>query len=1058
MNWHRASFLCAALGVFTLSAAEIALEAEQISDRGAWKVQNGDTFGGAFLIGSKIGAQASGRFSSPKEQKLFLWVRSMTHGGNFRKIQISINGENVGTFGDAKLKSGEKPGWRWEKASDMVDVKKGENSILIKANSHYSRIDRIVLTDDSAYHPGNPPKTVDRRALERKLEGIFPRPKSKAGGVKMLALSGGRPWVGNAFARFLINAGADVTVLNSVYLAGEGGASIKQTPTDKVEPKALDYITPEFERLNTYAIVAVNGIPAANQQRIFTPERIEKLKVFVKNGGYLFVTIHVPETLGDLLPVVPGKTVRSNGLFAERPAGSNFSLLPEKWEIFLDYREASAKNDAKVLSRILNKEGKPVGVYAAIRNYGKGKVLFLNAQYSRHQTARQLFNWAYTPALLTGLTAELSGAKLSPEKTIQEPQRDYPPTTLKQASLDLKPPVLALKDSDSSATVKGKEIIFGNGVRITVGNETLEVRFPGSESPVLRDLRPPEIFYPKKSNAVDSLATAEAVGMNRESRNANFQWKLTGIRGGKTAVLSWESPSGAALEWEFKSGSLNLNGLPFRGFAQRMILKRAPELVSTMKLQFRIGVDGTRLRRFACYQSPRGYKEFDISGAETIDTRSWGFFSAGQPFSWLEGKKGVYSEFTETPFPIDVQYSMEKGAQDVSGNVTFQFGRKKAPLETAWFWQTLGPASAGTTNAWMAMNQFQRKHLRARVGFREMAAMPTATYRNTCTHDEIKQIVKAAGKAGFHFFFLPYCPSPMEQFDSPEFMSSYKLVKDNGMRAYPWTPCCHSPEKTRTVIEHPDWYLKDETGKLYRYFNHFHVADMDNKGFQNWYLGMVDKMIRAGVGTVWYDMAGAASGTVNFATPESRIGFWPQMEIFRFFYDRGASIVTEGMNPLVVDGYIFLKNRYPTYKPGEIFYLHAAQPSGSNYEIDFFRTSMYDTFFPVTLDALVLNFEYVPGEKKMLERILRLLPAVNAALKETGMPFIQETPFGTSWISDTGGALFFFHGVSDFRLTLPEGYEVVSLTGPDGKNISLKNGFPRTVSQESIAVIRKKKK
>ena len=50
MNWYRAGFLCAALGVFTLSAAEIALEAEQISDRGAWKVQNGDTFGGAFLI------------------------------------------------------------------------------------------------------------------------------------------------------------------------------------------------------------------------------------------------------------------------------------------------------------------------------------------------------------------------------------------------------------------------------------------------------------------------------------------------------------------------------------------------------------------------------------------------------------------------------------------------------------------------------------------------------------------------------------------------------------------------------------------------------------------------------------------------------------------------------------------------------------------------------------------------------------------------------------------------------------------------------------------------
>lgn len=1055
MNRYQKTLFCAALACFGVSAGEIALEAESLPDLGAWKTQKSDTFGGAFLLGGQIGAEAAGTFTSPEEREMFLWVRSMTHGGNFRKIQILINGKSAGTFGDARLKTGEKPGWRWEKAAAKIKVKKGTNTILLRANSQYSRIDRIVMTDEPAYQPGDPPKTRDMRAVERKLEGIFPRPKSKTGGPKMLALSGGRPWVGNLFSRHHIDAGADVTLLNSVYLAGEGGASIKQTPTDKAEPEPLDYITPEFERLNSYAIVAVNGIPAANQRRIFTTYRIEKLKNFVRNGGFLFVTVHVPETLGDLLPVVPGKTLRAHELFAERPAGPNFAVLPEKWEIFQDYREASPKPETRVLSRILDQKGNPVGIYAAIRNYGKGKVLFLNAQFSRHQTARQLFNWAYTPALLTGLTAELSGAKLSPGKTIQKPDRDLQPKILEQASVDLKPPVFKLNDSESFAEGKENEIVFRSGLRIAVRGGALDVYYPGAARPYLTELRPPEVFYPKKTNSVDSLATAEAVGMKQENRNAGFQWTLTGIRGGKTAVFSWKSDNGAVLEWEFKSGDLNLNGFPFRGFAQRMILKNAPEPIASMKLNFKVGIEGTRLRRFACYQPPRGYKEYDISGKETVDTCSWGFFSDGQPFSWLAGKAGVFSEFVESPFPAKVQYTMKKGERNVNGMITFQFGRMRAPLETAWFWQTLGPASADTTNAWMAMYQFQRKHLRGKAGFREMPAMPTATYRNTCSPAEIRQTVEAAGKAGFHFFSLPYCPSPMEAFDSPEFMDSYKLVKDNGMLAYPWTPCCHSPEKTRTVVEHPDWYLKDETGKLYTFFNHFHVADMADKGFLNWYLPMLEKMIRAGVGTVWYDMAGAAAGTVNFATPESRIGFWPQMEIFRFFYDHGASVVTEGMNPLVVDGYIFLKNRYPTYKPGEIFYLHAAQPNGSNYEIDFFRTSMYDTFFPVTLDAAALNFEYVPGEKKMLERIVRYLPAINSALKTTGMPFIQETPFGTSWISETGGALFFFNGVNNFKLDLPEGYEAVSLTGPDGKTLPLKGRLPRTVQPESIAVIRK---
>ena len=52
-------------------------------------------------------------------------------------------------------------------------------------------------------------------------------PKAKGKGPSVLVLAGGRPWVGDGFASMLANSGCFVTGLNSVWLDGLGGASIK---------------------------------------------------------------------------------------------------------------------------------------------------------------------------------------------------------------------------------------------------------------------------------------------------------------------------------------------------------------------------------------------------------------------------------------------------------------------------------------------------------------------------------------------------------------------------------------------------------------------------------------------------------------------------------------------------------------------------------------------------------------------------------------------------------------------------------------------------------------
>ncbi len=1052
-------------GVLSLGAGEVIVEAEDFKEPGPWQVVN--YAGATAMMGGKIKGVAKTTFNAP-EGDYYMFVHAITHNGEFRYAEIAVNNFKIGKAGDEKLADGESAGWHWVPLKRKIHLKAQNNTIKMTANSDYTRIDRIIFSTDPNYDCSQAPAPVvnqNRKPSSRELEGIFGRPQPTGDGPDMLLLCGGRPWVGNADAKHYATAGYRVMLLNSVYLDGCGGASIKQTPTDPVEPTPLDGITPEFKELGKYKIVAVEAIPTSFQEKLFTAERIDALKKYVADGGTLLLTVNVPEKLGDLLPVEPQTgadamdEVNEDNLFATRPEGKAFSILPEKWLLHTYFRYCKAKKDARILSYVVTANGDKLCPYLVEMDYGKGKVMFWNAQYERLGKGMSLFNWAYTP-VLQGAIAET----LCPSEKVNahnayliamKKQSDAPkPTIIDAANVALTVPEFSLGATKTTVTVDGNVATFSNGAKVVFAadKKSAAFTFPGAKKPYIREFALPTVAYPDKADKVDSLETAEAVGTKKEMRASKAKWQVDSITGGDKLTIKVSADDGSAYTWTIITGEANIDGRKFVGFGQQVTLDAMPKhLLAAIRFVQKVDVGNKNFRRFACYEPPRGYVDCDMTGQVDSFTRNLGFFSAAQPFGWLEGSDAVFAEFVDTPQSTVLGYTAKKGNDFATGRIDFNFGRVKAPQSTPLFWQMVTNAKYNTTNDWIAMYQFQRKHLRQVANFPEVAAQPNACNPDTCTDEQRTACMDYAVAHGFKLYALNFCPAPMEAQEKPH--PCFNDCKVRGLAGYPWFPCCHSPDVTRTVKEHPEWYLKDENGKLTQYFGHFYEADMNNEEFMKWHKSLVDHMMAQGMKTVWYDMAGAASGGINFATPESPIGLVPQMKLFHYYYEKGGWVVSEGMNPCVLDGYIFRQDVYNN-PVGNEFSLIGAQCNGGGFNSPYFRNAMYDTFWPMNLDGVTFNFETGFGINQLTEHAVSFVPTINEVLS-FGMPFIRETPFGTMWIADKGGAFFCWNGVRNFQATLPEGF-VADKVFCNGKTTQLDGKLPTSVEPESIIVFKKK--
>lgn len=1024
-------------------------EAEDFKASDGWQQGVGkDLSGGKCMVALRKNGTLTADCKLAKAGKYYVWVRTLTYGEKWRTGELSINGKNAGVFGDEPLKEGMKKGtWHWVRLANAVELPEGKITFGVKTPKGYVRLDAVILTDDAAFIP------ADERAGMEKVQSLppFPDPLSavklpapRGKGENVLLFHGSRPWVAGNTTAFLSESGCRVTTLDSKYLDGLGGASIKAFLTDLVEPEPMDGITPAMERLGDYKLVVVTAIPPAMQKKFFTPERIEKLKAYVKNGGSLMVNCHVPETLGDLLPVKLGPMLENQENFrVKRPAGKIFSVLPEEWPCLAPFRKAELLSGAELLAPVVDGQGTQTGIFATVRNYGKGRVLFFNEDWNRKQGMRQIFSWAYGKALMTALAGSVSGIPLDPAKTLYlltpPPERKVH----EKLTLSVAQPRMELRENTENAVVAEQdgrsEIRFANGIRIQVSADgAVDVFWKDAKVPYLRGLRAPELVFSGRLIEVD-VDTAEALENAKAGKTVSGKWTFQGIRREepRSATLAFRNENGTMLEWRFKAGTLHLDGRDFAAFAERVSIPKSSGMIESLKFnsQFAAGTDsaGHLARRMSCYSPPRGYAEFDLSGAKKADTWSWQFFGSGQPFTWIVSPAGIYSEFVDSPVPASPRLQVAQGDKAVSQELKLIAGYRRAPLEMPYVWHAFSPGAERGNNDWMAMYQFQRKNLREKTGLKSFAPPPTATWQNVCTQAEIDAALKTAAELGFKRIALPWCPSPIESIDSAKSLEAYRKVRSHGLIPFPWTAGDYSHGDSEEIYRnHKDWYLRDLDGKIFSYMKIHPVLDLNNRDFREWYFGKMSNAVTAGAGAFYFDMYGAAIGNINYGLPESKPGLAGACDIFRFFSERNIPIGVEGQNPLAIDNWWFRQRLYNSFQ-GREFSLLCASPStgtaGDDLALDYFRTSMYGAFTYINVDGYAKRFERTPGELKMIERMGKLNPHINKAQEIVGYPFIRETPFGTVWISDRGGALFFYDAVRELKVELPEGWGIEGVAG-----------------------------
>ena len=505
--------------------------------------------------------------------------------------------------------------------------------------------------------PAPAKKPAIKEVYSQEKEGIFPCPKPKGNGPGMLLLSGGRPWVGNSVATNFADGGYRVKLLNSVYLDGMGGASIKITPNDPVEPEPLDGITPEFERLDSYKIIVINDIPQNMQRKLLTPERVGKLRNYVSSGGALFLTANAPlDLLGDLAPVekMPDRdedVCDLEDFCVRRPELPQFQALPQSWGVWQPFHFYRTKANAKMVAEILSSQGIGTEIpYIATMDYGKGKILFWNSQLMRMQTAQQLFNWAYKSALVTAIAATICpGDGVDPAKTTVVPPRELEPKTIPEAKALVSDPVMTLDEKASTATVSGNTISFDNGVRIVVKDKGVDIFYPGIEQAVVSDLLFPNISMPKGIDKVNSLKTAEAVGTQSQARRIRIVWQVKAITGGKEACIELVYGENSC-RWIFTTAKLALDGNSSVS-VRRSTWKRSPTgcsrrsrsiTKSTSTIRFSVASPATR---------SRAATKTTIFQAKSLPTPSAGDFLATVSLSaiWRAKRQCLWSLSTLPP-------------------------------------------------------------------------------------------------------------------------------------------------------------------------------------------------------------------------------------------------------------------------------------------------------------------------------------------------------------------------------------------------------------------------
>ncbi|MCQ2379993.1 MAG: hypothetical protein MJ025_03610, partial [Victivallaceae bacterium] len=525
------------------------------------------------------------------------------------------------------------------------------------------------------------------------------------GKVPVFAYNGGRPWVGHDCMAPIASAGGKLFLFDSVYLAGLGGASIKQHMGDKTEPPARDGFTQSFQKMSEQgpaaARVAVfNYIPIKNMEKIFDDreDAMPAMRAYLEKGGNLLFYGNVPSEskVASLMPVEfegDAYTSYGDGAHVTRPSGVRFSMFPEKMPAFGSYRPCDTVKGAEVLSWIIE-DGAKMSPFIARRKVGKGTVTFINLNLYNPTSPDSYGHWEYARAFTAALVADCGNIdEINPAKCVKSLETIPGRKQVAEAKAVVGDPALDITES-ASVKVSGDTATFENGCRVVLDRKsgTVDVYVPCVEGKFMSGCGTPEVRLSKKQATIDKNSN-EYTGVKDFDVSAKIPWKVADFSvDGNQAVVTFKA-SGNEMRWYFKAGSWNLDGRTYVGVADKAEVSKSPLLIGGFRFQRSVAVpEPLFARRMSCYSNPRGYADFDLRGKknamagmkkpEKDKISAWSMIGSGQPFELIVFKSGVY--LTTLTAPYSVNTSMEVGAQGTPIAVTNSFGvgRVKAPVSS----------------------------------------------------------------------------------------------------------------------------------------------------------------------------------------------------------------------------------------------------------------------------------------------------------------------------------------------------------------------------------------
>lgn len=761
--------------LFSAMASTWRIEAEQFPMPKAWKVSfDQQASNGKIMMASESSEnEIETTVQLPEAGSYILWARSATFGENYRQYRVSINGQTSSVvFGDESPIEGRRA--LVFAKGDMIKLDAGPARISILPKSPYARCDLLVLTTDSAFVPSNDRKQIEKIPVLKSVDVAVSTSAVQTDIQRVpgsiLLLHGGRPWMASDTTGILKRAGAQVETLDSTLLDGLGGASIKDFLTDKNEPVAKDGITPAFERLSQYSLVAILAIPRDNLQKLLTPVRLAQIETYVKNGGALLVTENAPDVLADLLPVQLGESVsRDFTTFTCTNAHAWLAGIPERWPYFGSYRKVKAKSGVEILVAVQDKEKKDMGPLIVLGRLGKGQVLYWNSEIGGVNGIRQLRCWAYFGKILVRLFSNLAGVKLNDDKVLYQRASTPAVESVKKAKVSIHPP--SFKESRPAVDVKaqikttpgGWKVKFSNQVYLDIqkASACATVSYPGLSSGGLNELRPPvpvvSTADPQGSHWDASTAEATPVASHDEkvkmvSTEGGIEEVVPIDSGGISLKFSSVSDQGVryAGVWELVPGEFTIHGTRYVGFGDRVEIVTCDRNLETLRSTYGAclgsSIEGHSAWRMACYGTPRGFDEVLFSKSQTATTGTWEYFFSGQPFTWLSGPDGILLEFMDTPYVDKTSISYVAGQDRLKVSHELLVGNRKSPLKAPLVWHVYSKGTLGNTNAWMGAYQYLRMRYRNQFGIDPGQPLPTSSYANTCTPDERLECIRTSAR------------------------------------------------------------------------------------------------------------------------------------------------------------------------------------------------------------------------------------------------------------------------------------------------------------------------